>query len=55
MLPFSEKYLSNEKFLENVKQMGDDLQRKFFPDEEFTMFACDLDFKPVISYVSNLK
>jgi len=55
MLPFSEKYLSNEKFLENVKQMGDDIQRKFFPDEEFTMFACDLDFKPVISYVSNLK
>ena len=55
MLPFSEKYLNDEPFLENVKLMGEDIQKKFFPDEQFTMFACDLNFKPAFSYVANLK
>lgn len=55
MLPFSEKYLNDDPFLENVKMMGEEIQKKFFPDEHFTMFACDLNFKPAFSYVSNLK
>lgn len=55
MLPFSEKYLNDSSFLENVRLMGEDVQKKFFPDEQFTMFACDLNFKPAYSYVANLK
>jgi|GEM_PF-1948515 len=55
MLPFSEKYLNDNTFLQNVQQMDDDIQKKFFPDEHFTLYACDLNFKPAYSYVSSRK
>ena len=55
MLPFSEKYLNDETFLQNVQQMDEDIQKKFFPGEHFTLYACDLNFKPAYSYVANLK
>lgn len=55
MLPFSEKYLNDNTFLQNVQQMDDDIQKKFFPDEHFTLYACDLNFKPAYSYVSSIK
>ena len=55
MVPFAEKYLNDQAFLENVKQMGAEIQTKFFPDDQFTMYACDLAFKPAFSYVASLK
>lgn len=55
MIPFAEKYLNDQAFLENVKQMGEEIQGKFFPNDQFTMYACGLDFKPAFSYVASLK
>jgi len=55
MLPFSEKYLNDDTFLQNVQKMDDDIQMKFFPDQHFTLYACDLNFKPAYSYVSARK
>lgn len=55
MLPFGENYLNDQPFLEEVKKMGEDIQTKLFPDDRFTMYACDLNFKPAFSYISGSK
>ncbi len=55
MLPFGEKYLNDQSFLQNVQLMDEEMQKKFFRGEHFTLYACDLNFKPAFSYVSNAK
>lgn len=50
-LPMDDSYLNDNTMMNNVQLMVNDMQDKFFGGETFAIWLCDLQFKPVHSFL----
>ncbi len=50
-LPMADSYLNDKTMMDNVQMMVNDMQDKFFSGETFAIWLCDLQFKPVHSFL----
>ena len=54
-LPFTQSVLDDANMMNNVELMRQEMEKKFFSNNDFTIFACDMNFNRVHAYGKGAK